>query len=293
MRSFQDTVDLLRAYIQQQRWSIVQEKNIKNALQLAVTDGGDRALVICYTTGTVVIQGAESPLKALLQTWWNLHRQPETTALLPHSGTDEAGKGDYFGPLVVAGVFVDEQSAGPLRALGARDSKAVSDMAILSLADEIKRLVSPQHIQILTYEPAEYNRRYQEVQNLNLLLAHAHARTIQALRQTTGCQYALVDQFGSKELVVQALENLGCQITLEQRPHAESDVAVAAASIIARATFLQHLERLSADLQMPLPKGASNPDIVTIGKVLVAQSGPEKLGTVAKVSFQTTQQILQ
>jgi len=249
-------LDLLRAYIQQQRWSLVQEKPIKNALQLAVTDGGDRALVLCYTTGTVVIQRAESPLKARLQTWWNLHRQPETTALPPHIGTDEAGKGDYFGPLVVAGVFVDEQSAGPLRAVGVRDSKAVSsDRALLSLADEIKRLVSPQHIHILPYEPAEYNRRYQVVQHLNLLLAHAHARTIQALQQTTGCQYALVDQFGSEELVGQALENLGCQITLFQRPHAESDVAVAAASILARATFLQHLERLSVDVQMPLPKG--------------------------------------
>jgi ribonuclease HIII len=293
MRSFQGTVDLLRTYIQQQHWSITQEKHIQNALQLAVTDGEYRALVICYSTGTVVIQGAKSPLQSVLQTWWNLHRQPETTTIPPHIGTDEVGKGDYFGPLVVAGVFVDEQRALELRALGVRDSKSLSDRAVLSLAEEMKRRLVPEHIYVLVCEPIEYNQRYHALQNLNVLLADTHARTIQALQQRTGCQLALVDQFDFNGRVEQALHALGCQITLEERPQGESDVAVAAASILGRATFLQQLEHLSAALQMELPRGSSNPQIVTIGKSLIAQFGREKLESVAKVSFQITQKILQ
>lgn len=296
MRSFQATVELFRAHIQQQRWSIIEEKPIQSAVQLVVTDEQNRTPVVCYTTGTVLIQGAASPLKTHLQTWWNLQQPPKETTASPfkaHIGADEAGKGDYFGPLVVAGIFVDEQRASQLRALAVRDSKTISDTAIFPLAEEIKRLCSPQHFHILAYQPAEYNRLYQEVQNLNRLLAKAHAQTIQVVQQKTGCQYALVDQFGPEVLVEQALQVLGCQMTLEQRMHAEEDVAVAAASILARATFLQHLERLSRDVQMMLPKGGSNPDIVAIGKVLVAQAGRDRLGSVAKVHFQTTQHILQ
>ncbi len=167
MRSFQATVELFRAYIQQQHWSIIQEKPIKNALQLLVTDGQNQTPVVCFTTGNVLVQGTASPLKTQLQTWWNLQKIPkEATALPFHIGTDEAGKGDYFGPLVVAGVFVDEQTTPQLRALGVRDSKTISDTALLPLAEEIKRLCSPQHFHILAYQPAEYNQLYQTVRNL-------------------------------------------------------------------------------------------------------------------------------
>ena len=187
MRSFQATVELLRAHIQQQHWSIVQEKSVQHGLQLLITDGQNRTPVVCYANGNVLIQGAASPLNTQLQTWWNLQKIPkEATTLLSHIGTDEAGKGDYFGPLVVAGVFVDEQTAPQLRTLGVRDSKTISDTALLPLAEEIKRLCSPQHFHILVYQPAEYNQLYQEVQNLNLLLAKTHAQTIQALWQETG-----------------------------------------------------------------------------------------------------------
>jgi ribonuclease HIII len=157
----------------------------------------------------------------------------------------------------------------------------------------MKRRLVPEHIYVLVCEPIEYNQRYYELQNLNVLLADAHARTIQALQQRTGCQLALVDQFDFNGRVEQALHALGCQITLEERPQGESDVAVAAASILGRATFLQQLEHLSAALQIELPRGSSNPQIVTIGKSLIAQFGREKLESVAKVSFQITQKILQ
>lgn len=310
-KPLQTIVELFRTHIRQHNWSIIGEKSVQHGIQLLLTDGQTQASVTCFTNGNAFVQGAASPLKTHLQTWWDqqkasssplkLEATPEKTSkgtMAPpfkaHIGTDEAGKGDYFGPLVVAGIFVDEQKAPQLRALGVRDSKTLSATAILSLADEIKRLCSPRHYSILSYQPAQYNQLYQQVQNLNLLLANVHAQTIQVLQKETGCQYVLVDQFDStKTLVAQALQDVGCQITLEQRTQAEDDVAVAAASILARAAFLQHLESLSRDAQMSLPKGAAHPDIVVIGKFLVAQSGQDMLGKVAKVHFKITQAILQ
>ena len=164
---------------------------------------------------------------------------------------------------------------------------------ILSLADEIKRLCSPRHVHILSYQPTQYNQLYQEVQNLNLLLANAHAQTIQALREATGCQFALVDQFGDAFVVPNILQEMGCQITIEQRVRAEGDVAVAAASIVARAEFVKQLAELSQMVGITLPKGASDPHIVLVGREIVMQAGQETLGKVAKLHFKTTQTILQ
>ncbi len=292
-KPLQTTVDLFRAYIRQQNWSIIEEKSVQHGLQLLVTDGQTRTPVTCFATGNALIQGAASPLRTQLQTWWDQQKTVSSPPFIAHIGSDEAGKGDYFGPLVVAGVFVDEQKASQLRALGVRDSKTLSATVILSLADEIKHLCSPRHFHILSYQPTQYNQLYQEVQNLNLLLANAHAQTIQTLQKGTGCQFALVDQFGPEALLLQALQAVGCQITLEQRPRAEEDVVVAAASVLARATFLKHLAELSKMVGVSLPKGASNPQIVTARREIVMRAGQETLGKVAKLHFKTTQTILQ
>ncbi|HEU5384192.1 MAG TPA: hypothetical protein VFV38_53035 [Ktedonobacteraceae bacterium] len=146
---------------------------------------------------------------------------------------------------------------------------------------------------MLSYQPANYNRLYSEVRNLNHLLAKAHAHIIQTLQQATGCQLALVDHFGPEALMQQALQALQCHITLEQRTRAEEDVAVAAASILARAGFVEQFARLEKYTQMELPKGASNADIVVIGRDLVARFGQDMLRRLAKLHFQTTQAILQ
>jgi len=302
-KPLQTVVELFRAHIRQRNWSIIEEKSVQHGLKLLVTDGQTRTSVTCFTNGNALIQGAASPLKTQLQTCWDQQKTVSSLlqreAALPsptfiaHIGSDEAGKGDYFGPLVVAGVFVDEQKASQLRTFGVRDSKTLSDTVILSLADEIKRLCSPQHYHILSYLPAQYNQLYQEVQNLNLLLAKAHAQTIQTLQKGTGCQFALVDQFSPEALLLQALQAVGCQITLEQRPRAEEDVVVAAASVLARATFLKQIAELSKMVGVSLPKGASNPQIVTARREIVMRAGQETLGKVAKLHFKTTQTILQ
>ena len=209
-------------------------------------------------------------------------------------GTDEAGKGDYFGPLVVAGVYVNPQIREILHTLGVRDGKQLSDSQVRKLAQEMRRRCGD-NISWLDLEPTLYNRRYtlfrNNGQNLNHLLASLHAEVIRDLRKRVDCHHILVDRFAKEEVLATQLGMpLGFDIELVQIPKAESDIAVAAASIIARDVFLQRLEQLSKEFQIQLPKGASQ--VIGTGKQFVKQYGSESLRHVAKLHFRTTTDIL-
>ncbi len=204
-------------------------------------------------------------------------------------GVDESGKGDYFGPLVIAAVCVDEETAGMLRASGVRDSKRLSDRTIAELAKDIPGLC---RTSVVAIGPTKYNELYGKFKNLNRLLGWGHARAIENVLEA-GCPAtrAISDQFGDERFIQDALMHKGRAIQLDQRPRAEEDVAVAAASIMARAEFVRRLERLSDDAGLVLPKGAS--DLVeAAAKRLVRAKGEEALAAFAKVHFKTTAKVL-
>ncbi len=204
-------------------------------------------------------------------------------------GLDESGKGDYFGPLVVAGVQTDPELASRLRAWGIKDSKRLSDKRILDLEPMIRQACRHS---IVAIGPERYNELYEKFRNLNRLLAWAHARALENILSEGECPRAVADQFGDERFINNALMEKGRQIVLEQRPRAEEDPAVAAASILARAEFLKRLKRLSEEQQMDLPKGAS--DRVREAAVkLVREKSAEALKKVAKWHFKTTQQVLE
>jgi ribonuclease HIII len=203
---------------------------------------------------------------------------------------DESGKGDYFGPLVIGAVYVDEQTESRLIELGVRDSKLLTDNRILALAEEIQALCP--HF-VVPIEPKRYNELYNKIHHLNRLLAWGHAWTLEQMLEKVPCNLAIIDQFGDKSYILQALREKGRSITIVQRPRAEEDVAVAAASILARAKFVQQLEQLSKRVGKALPKGASDPAIVSVGREIVAKYGKDILTEVAKLHFKTTQVILQ
>jgi len=317
------TVEKFRAFALSQGWSIAGRAIQNGSYQLSFKNGSTSTSINFYSSGKVLIQENPSEMRSTLEHWWQQQQAeqapptlwdrsisplPEqsvedTSLLLPalslvetqlraHIGTDEAGKGDYFGPLVVAGVYVDEDSASRLLAVGVCDSKQLSDVKILSLAEEIKKICHG-HGHIVAYLPERYNQLYQEMLNLNLLLATAHAQVIASLQKRTASHLALVDQFSHEPLVLAALQRMNCDIAVEQRPRAEDDIAVAAASIIARATFVLQIGELSQRIGVQLPKGASSTMIVTVGREIVARAGRDALGKVAKLHFKTTQEILQ
>ncbi|OGI01262.1 MAG: ribonuclease HIII [Candidatus Melainabacteria bacterium GWF2_37_15] len=202
-------------------------------------------------------------------------------------GTDESGKGDYFGPLVVAGVLVDEKNMNQLITLGVQDSKKINDTTIHKLAPKIKEIST---FAVVTINPAKYNELYSKFKNLNNLLAWGHARAIENILEKTPCEYALSDKFGNESLIKNALLKNGRNIILEQRTKAEDDIAVAAASVLARDEFLTRLKKFSTEYGINLPKGASA-EVLKQAGVFVSKYGIEKLNNVAKIHFKCTQQI--
>ena len=203
-------------------------------------------------------------------------------------GIDESGKGDYFGPLVVAGVYLESHQVPDLLLLGIKDSKQLSDKRVQTLA---QALSSKAISSIVVIGPKRYNELYEKVKNLNKMLAWAHARVLENLLQLVDCPRALSDQFGDERFILNALMEKGKKIKLEQRPKAESDPAVAAASILARAEFLRRLQRLSQEAGITLPKGASNL-VEETARILVKRKGQQVLQSVAKWHFRTTQAVL-
>ena len=203
-------------------------------------------------------------------------------------GIDESGKGDYFGPLVVAAVFVDATTQDELALMQVRDSKKISDGRILEMASDIKSICPHS---VIAIGPQKYNELYAKIRNLNRLLAWGHAKALETLLEQVSCERAISDQFGDERLILNALQEKGRKIILEQRTKAESDLAVAAASILARAEFLIRLKRLSEEIGTTLPKGAS-PAVELAGKMVVKKQGQVRLGTVAKLHFKTTKAVL-
>ncbi len=204
-------------------------------------------------------------------------------------GIDESGKGDYFGPLVIAAVFVDATTQGELALMEVRDSKKISDGRVLEMAPDIKTICPHS---VVAIGPQKYNELYAKIKNLNRLLAWGHAKALEnLLERGVTCARAISDQFGDERLILNALQEKGRKIVLEQRTKAESDLAVAAASILARAEFLIRLKRLSDDIGTTLPKGAS-PAVELAGKMIVKKHGKERLATVAKLHFKTTKAVL-
>jgi ribonuclease HIII len=205
-----------------------------------------------------------------------------------HIGTDESGKGDYFGPVVIAGVYLPDGQEDVLREFGVKDSKRTSDNRARELAEVIKRGYAHS---VVSIGPERYNELYSRLSNLNRILAWGHSRVIENILERVNCRLAITDQFGDKAFVVNALMKKGKRIELVQRPKAEEDMAVAAASLLARAEFLKRLHFLSQDVGLELPKGASVL-VEEAGLKLVRLRGPQILEKVAKTHFKTTARIL-
>ncbi len=248
--------------------------------------------------GKLVVQGkgTEQFVRQMLPEGWDAAQTEEghilpAEQLTPHFGTDESGKGDYFGPLVVAGVYVNETVAPQLARLGCKDSKQMSsDEQIARVAAQVKELPGIAY-EVLCIGPARYNELYAQLGNLNTLLAWGHARVIAALHtKVPSCPRALSDQFAGEGVLRHALGDRGMPVVLEQRPRAESDLAVAAASILARARFVEWMRQTSHAAHCQLPLGCA-PHVLTAACSFVAQHGFSRLRDVAKLHFKLTKEL--
>ncbi len=211
-------------------------------------------------------------------------------------GSDECGKGDYFGTLVVCAFAADESIVPALKKLGIMDSKKLRDPQIVDIAKKVYQLY-PQRISCISLKPLKYNEIYQSMQsqkkNLNDLLAWLHSTAIlELLAKHPSTDGVLVDQFSNSMKVKRALTAKKIEVPVVERHGAEADIAVATASIVARYQFLQAMDAQSRFYKITFPKGAGS-RIPVVAKEFVKQYGFNRLGEVAKLHFVTTNQIRQ
>ena len=256
--------------------------------------------VVFYESGKLVVQGKktaefiEFELEPLVlkeaKLGYETTLQPEL--LDPRIGVDESGKGDFFGPLCVAGVYINADVIERWKLAGIRDSKKItSDKKMAELAKVIRETPGCVYTSVPIGNEA-YNRLYDKMGSVNAILAWGHARVIENLlaqkdRMNPPPVRAISDQFAySKEVVQKALMGLGRNLELVQRHKAEEDIAVAAASILARDEFVSRLGRLGKTYGIPLPKGASEA-VVNAGIEFVSRHGAANLPKIAKMHFRT------
>ena len=218
-----------------------------------------------------------------------------------HAGSDESGKGDYFGPLVVCAAYTDEALSEEMAKIGVKDCKQMTDKAVLTVGSRLRGLLGPERYSVVKLGNAAYNRLYAKMRNINRMLAWAHGTAIEELlTKVPACSRVVVDQFAPTEAtILRALKPLGKKATVEQRHKAESDIAVAAASVIAREIFIRSCldmgkecfgENPAEDEKIPL--GSSDPRVRKLAEEMVLRHGPVWLMNHAKVHFQTTDKVL-
>lgn len=260
----------------------------------------EKTNVVFYESGKLVLQGKgtqdfiefvlEPEILQEARLGYEEVLNPEL--LVPRIGVDESGKGDFFGPLCIAGVYVNEAVIRSWKGKGIQDSKNIgSDRRIRDLSELI--LDTPGCVtSVVPIGNEAYNRLYRKFKSVNLMLAWGHARVIENLlglrhRMNPAPVRAISDQFAaSKEVISKALLTMGRDFELVQRHKAEQDLAVAAASILARNEFISRLAKLGKEFEMPLPRGASAA-VDAAAKTFVEKFGAGALEKAAKVHFRT------
>lgn len=248
-----------------------------------------------YQSGKLMVQGKE------MQPFIEFYLEPEILknfdytyqdmtdeASIPHIGIDESGKGDFFGPLCVGGVYADGSAQKRLKAMGVKDSKTLTEAQILKLAKLIRSEFDHHVVKI---NPKKYNELYDQFKNLNRLLAWGHATTIEQLVLKTNCRDVTIDQFADEHVVITALKRKKLDINLTQRHRGEEDLVVAAASILAREAFVYGLKNLGEQFGLILPKGASKQTILA-GQKIYDKYGKEGLEQAGKLHFKTSQVVM-
>jgi ribonuclease HIII len=292
----------LRSLLDREGVEIAGSRAIDHGTQYDLSRDDETAKLNVYRTGKISAGGRASGLRELLEGWRTSQTSVGSTRAstaregrrpildgTPRLGIDEAGKGDYFGPLVVAGVRITHaQTARKLLEIGVRDSKEIRASGISRISGRIMEAVGRNNVHVISLPPPEYASRRDAAGNVNRLLGELDATIMGKLVDEV--EVVVVDEFaGSTRSYLLPFVPDG--VRLEVRPRAEDDAAVAAASIVARARQLEEIERLSERIGFGLPLGATH--VVEAARRLVGELGEEGLAEVAKIHFATTRRVLE
>jgi len=278
------------------------EREIPYGVQLEFASGNDSILLNVYYSikkgiSTVVGSKNKNPLKAKLESLLGIQSKPET--IPQHNwqhwvGSDETGKGDYFGPLIVCGFYLDKKDTAKLIKIGVCDSKKLKKDQINEVAKKLYHDF-PNNIECLVLKPAKYNELYANFagqrKNLNDLLAWCHSKILDNLiKRHKVIEGVFIDQFSTAKKASGLLKKLHPEMQIIERPDGEQDLAVAAASIIARYQLLQSFQTMNRFYKIKFPMGAGS-GVKTTGKAFIEQYEKKRLGEVAKLHFKTTKEL--
>ena len=292
----------LRLLLDKEGVEIAGSRTIDHGTQYDLARDDETAKLNVYHTGKISTGGRASKLRALLEDWRTSQTKAGSTQAsttrtgqrpvldgTPRLGIDEAGKGDYFGPLVVAGVRVTHaETAKKLQEIGVRDSKEIRAPGIRRVSGRILEAVGRDNVHVISLPPREYEARRGHAGNVNRLLGELDATIMGELMNEV--EVVVVDEF-ARSAHSYLVPFVPDGVRLEVRPRAEDDAAVAAASIVARARQLEEIDRLSEQVGFGLPLGATH--VVEAGRRVVGKLGEDSLAEVAKIHFATTRRVLE
>jgi len=279
----------------------VKQIEVKSPYELTRFSSVGVAIVV-YNSGKIVLQGNNITESFIINARDILGLKPESIkkfndsnnkAFVNHIGVDEVGKGDFFGPMVVCAAFVSSAILDRIQKSEIQDSKKLSDSVMCDLYDEFAEEV-PHSVSVVT--PEIYNIEYPKIKNVSILLAQNHAKCIEELleileKKDIKCEKIVIDQFSKKkDRVTSLLGKRSRKIKFEQFHKGESDIAVAVASVFARAIFVKKWQNMDETYGFKFPKGATH--VIDAGKQFVTLYGKKRLGEVAKMSFRTSKQVL-
>lgn len=204
-------------------------------------------------------------------------------------GTDESGKGDYFGPLVTAAVYTNKQISFELEQIGVKDSKLISDNEIKKIETDVKKIIKSK-FEIILINPEKYNLLFEQFKNLNKILAWAHTKAIQNLIESVNCNNVISDKFGSERLIKSELAKKNIDINIFQTTKGERFTGVAAASILARAKVIDWFKNKSKEIGLEIPKGAGE-QVNLIAQKILQKTDKEYLSKMIKFHFKNSQKI--
>ncbi len=254
----------------------------KNAEKRSIFEKGQEKITV-YNTGTV--SANEYVTDSTIGVLVSLKREE---LQLPEAGTDESGKGDFFGPLVISGAVITEENFKYILLQGIRDSKKIRDEKILQLFKGIQK----KHLiyDTVVIMPYKYNALFDTMKNLNRILAWAHARVIENIAKKTHVNRIIIDKFASSSLINRAMFENGVLIPKLIVEKGEKHLSCALASIIARATFLLKMKELSLKYGMTFPTGSGQKSEAA-AKEFVKKYSKDALAKVAKMHFKTAAKI--
>ena len=252
-------------------------------------------VITLYESGKAMFQGISADVDASM--WAMLQDKKEETNNeedlyhITSIGSDEVGTGDYFGPVVVCAAYVNIEDIKFLEKLKVKDSKQTTDDYIRKIAPTIAKKID---YELLVLSNKEYNEKYKTIKNINKIKAIMHNKVLYTLHQRhSNCNKIIIDEFAKENSYFNYLKEVtNVEKNLIFTPKAENkNMAVGAAAILARFTFLEIMDKLSDKYHEPLLKGASS-EVDKQAERLIEKYGKEVLEDIAKLHFINTERIL-